>query len=67
MITHNPSRHRHLVAKLQNVDPSLEHGLSFLAVVHGDSAMLICFLGVCFQFRSLCLFVGYQSFNVLSL
>ena len=67
MITHNPNRHRHLFAKLQKVYLSLEHGLSFVTVGHGDSAMLICFLGVCFQFRSLRLFVGYQSLNVFSL
>lgn len=67
MIAHNSSRHRHPFAELQKLDPSIGHGLGFVAVVHGDSATLICFLGVCSQFRSLRLFVGYQSFNVFSL
>ena len=49
------------------MDPNLGYSLSFSAVGHGDSTMLICFLGVCFHFHFLCLFVGYQSLNVFSL
>ena len=67
MITRSPGRHKPPFAELGKVDPSLGHVFNLVAVVHGDSAMLIYFLGVCFQSRSLCLFVGYQSFNVFSL